>query len=276
MRRFLPHRRLFQFSLRAVLALSTIACLWMGYRANRAHRQRLALNVIHESGGIAFYEFEVTDLWQSPIHPPPDYSRFEKWLGRDYFERVVEVRYPAVKRHEYGTFRLVREPNASEAARIASCLPDLPDLKRLELHSDSLVDADLKPLAALSGLESLALSGAKLGDGGAAHLARLRGLRSLSFQSASTIGEAYRRGQATANQLGSPVESAITDAGVEHLSSLEGLQQLALGGRTITDASLPSLARLRGLESLSLQGTSVTREGMNGLRRQLPRTWISY
>ncbi len=276
MRLFLRNRRRFQFSLRAVLAFSTIACLWMGYQANRAHRQRLAVNVIHESGGIAFYEFEVTDPWQSPIYPPRAYSRLEKWLGRDYFERVVEVRYPAVKRDEYGTYRVIGEPNAPEAARIAACLPDLPDLKRLELHSDSLVDANLKSLAALSGLESLALSGANLGDGGAAYIAHVHGLRSLSFQSASMIGEALRAGQLSTHAVGQPVQSPISDAGIERLTSFDRLEQLSLGGRSITDASLPFLARLRGLQSLSLQDTGVTCEGMNSLRRQLPRTWISY
>lgn len=71
--------------------------------------------------------------------------------------------------------------------------------------------------------------------------------------------------------------SAISDAGIERLTSLDRLQELSLGGRSITDASLPFLVRLRSLQSLSLQDTKVTREGMNGLRRQLlPRTWISY
>jgi hypothetical protein len=43
-------RRRFQFSLRTLLIVFTVCAAWLAWHANRAHRQRTAVNAVIELG----------------------------------------------------------------------------------------------------------------------------------------------------------------------------------------------------------------------------------
>ena len=46
-----PRRRWFQYSLRTLLVLVTVLCVWLGVTVNRARKQREAVAAIQELGG---------------------------------------------------------------------------------------------------------------------------------------------------------------------------------------------------------------------------------
>lgn len=60
--------------------------------------------------------------------------------------------------------------------------------------------------------------------------------------------------------------SAITDAGLVHLTGLTRLSDLNIGGTAITNAGLTQLHRLTNLQHLDLYGTGVTDDGLVHLK----------
>lgn len=96
-----PGRRWLQFSLRSFLIVLTIGCLWLGWKVERARRQRETVKAIEASGGWVHYD------WQSPrvaknasfwagtsfnskatIDAPPWLRRL---IGDDFFQDVEVV-----------------------------------------------------------------------------------------------------------------------------------------------------------------------------------------
>lgn len=61
-------------------------------------------------------------------------------------------------------------------------------------------------------------------------------------------------------------DTQITDAGLIHISRLTSLRRLDLAGTQITDAGLEHLNGLSRLSNLSLQGTQVTDAGLQDLK----------
>ncbi len=64
-------------------------------------------------------------------------------------------------------------------------------------------------------------------------------------------------------------DTQITDAGLEHLKGLTGLQSLHLRSTQITDAGLEHLKGLVSLQRLNIHGTQVTDEGVKKLQEAL-------
>jgi len=62
----------------------------------------------------------------------------------------------------------------------------------------------------------------------------------------------------------------------EVVDGLPHIVHLHLFGRSITDAGLEHLASLERLESLSIAGTDVTADGIARLRRQRPDLQVHY
>ena len=50
--------RFFRYSLRTMLVVVLVLSVWLGYYANRAARQRRAVDEIRELGGQVFYDYE--------------------------------------------------------------------------------------------------------------------------------------------------------------------------------------------------------------------------
>ena len=69
----------------------------------------------------------------------------------------------------------------------------------------------------------------------------------------------------------------VTDAGLEHLKGLTNLSfLLGLSGTKITDAGLEHLKGLKKLKYVSLQNTKVSQEGVDKLKKALPKCKIDY
>jgi len=67
----------------------------------------------------------------------------------------------------------------------------------------------------------------------------------------------------------------LSDAGLDGLAEVGGLQGLILTDTKITDAGLAKLARCKNLKSLSVEGTRVTEAGIAALRKALPQLEVN-
>ena len=116
----------------------------------------------------------------------------------------------------------------------------LGDVMITEQHLDALV-----PLA--NRLVGLNLRGTNVDDALAPKLAALLNLRTLHLE-----------------------QTAITDAALAPVGTLDRLEYLNLYGTEVTDAGLPKLAGLGSLRSLYVWNTKVTADGLLALRESLP------
>ena len=65
--------------------------------------------------------------------------------------------------------------------------------------------------------------------------------------------------------------TSVTDRGVKQLATLENLQQLFLCDTSVTDASVEVLAGHSKLLSLWVENTKISQNGLDKLRRELPK-----
>jgi predicted xylose isomerase-like sugar epimerase len=52
-----PKRRWFRFSLRMLLLVVTVLCVWLGFNVNAARRQKEAVQAIRLAGGSVWFEY---------------------------------------------------------------------------------------------------------------------------------------------------------------------------------------------------------------------------
>jgi hypothetical protein len=82
-------RRWFRFSLRMLLVVVTLLCVWLGIQVNAARRQREAVAEILKAGGTVSYDYKP---------PGPVWGR--NAIGDDYFQTVnaVQLSHPPDRR----------------------------------------------------------------------------------------------------------------------------------------------------------------------------------
>ncbi|MDW8264838.1 MAG: sigma-70 family RNA polymerase sigma factor [Gemmataceae bacterium] len=189
---------------------------------------------------------------------------------------------------------------------VVARLKELPRLKTLKLSFTKITDNGLKQLAALEefrsadGLEVLEIRGGAITDQGIQALAELKGLRELRLYLVSITDAGLQSLKALENltalavdcctygapalvfgnaspqvmqlQLATPdgmidvPTGKVTDAGLQHISSLRNLTELSLGSDHITDQGLANLTELTNLEFLRLHSRSVGDGGLSALR----------
>jgi hypothetical protein len=266
-----PRRRWLRFSLRTLLILVTVICVWMGIEKSRVLKQDRVATEVRELGGNVFlgYRFD-------PSGKPKEFSKrsVPAWvtsvIDEKYFLTVVTVNFdndfgnrPSERSKAHGSqatdegLVLLKDvPNVTELLLAGNnqltdgCLRHAAGLRRLRvitLNQTSVVGPGLAFIRASQNLEGLALNDTPLTDEGMVYLSDLPKLEWLF--------------------LG---DTAITDKGLPYLVSLKSLRNLALGGTNVTDKGLKYLAELKGLTRLSLQRTAVTKDGCAELQRSLP------
>ena len=123
----------------------------------------------------------------------------------------------------------------------------LRGLEYLNVMSQSLTDADIAPLSALTKLKSVGVAGSKLTPAVAGTFA----------------------GAPVTRFLFDPMK--ITDAGLAEVAKLKGVTQLRLAGASLTDAGFARLENLGALEELTLENVpGVTAAGVAHLAK-LPK-----
>lgn len=233
------HRWL-SFSLKSVVILATLFCIWLGSIASYAHRQARAHARLKSLGGNFAYDYEFTPtlakLRIADERLSPDWLR--KLIGEDFFRSVVIV-------------ELTSECDATDDdLKALQAFPDvweirLPGLKRV-------TDEGLQYLAGLHNLRNLNLRSINIEGHGLRYLSSLSKLEKLSID-----------------------EIPLIDEDLEHLESLNSLKWLDLSSTNITDKGLDHLSKLKSLEWLSLSNTRVKAEGLANLRKSLPNCKVT-
>ena len=177
--------RFLRISLRGLIILSTIACLWVGKLSIEARAQKSAVDRIRRVGGGVGYD------WQEPVdvggglYIDPTGPSAPKWLrsllGDDYFQKVTRVH--CVEK-TIDAFLVEGLPHLRDVSMIdcgisdLSPLADLSELRFLDVRRNCIVD--LTPLATQLNLELLNLSDNQIVD--CSPLLRLKRLTQLELQ----------------------------------------------------------------------------------------------
>lgn len=241
----LPRIKL-SLSLRMLLLLILVAALGLGWRVDKARRQRLAVAQVEKYNGHVRFDYEYADGKEIPDAQPKGPRWLRRILGDDYFREVSRVIYA-----------------------------DQP-----------LSDATLAPLADLSGVEELRfLAGfyhgnapvdpppglERLTESGLSRLEGLARLRRLEFHGMELTGSMLRhfRHSTQLEELsifeGDAVEGGITDEGMPPLGAMPRLRVLSLWCHRITGSCLGPLRGSRSLEELQFYGSPLSDAGFENI-----------
>jgi hypothetical protein len=225
-----------RYSLKALLCCVTIACVWLGVWAGKAHQQRAAVRAIRELGGRVTYDHQDQSgiPWEAKTMPSENW--LEGLLGVDFFHPVTMV-----------ALRNVPLKDADLA-----WLQGLDDLEYLMIDQTKITDDGLKYLWHLNALKDLHLSGSQISGAGLAYLAPVKSLEGLFLS-------------------GCP---QITDSNMEYLGQLANLRQLSLEDTSVSDRGVQEIANLHNLECLYLSRTQFTDEGIKHLTGLKKLFWL--
>lgn len=169
-------RRWFRFSLLTLFVVLTIGCLLLGAVANRAQRQRRAVEKVRAAGGQVFYRYQTPANPLFPVPDPPGPAWLVNRLGIDYFDDVVWVLFSSNSEIDP-----ISETDPTDDLRTwdLAQLSGFPKLELLDLDGARLSPNDCRALGGLTSLRHLSLTGTNIGDEGLASIARLGSLESL-------------------------------------------------------------------------------------------------
>jgi hypothetical protein len=249
-------RRWLRFSLRTMLLVVTVLCVWLGVKVNQARRQKEAVAALEELGATIYYAHqrqEEDDLRFDAGRPPNVPNWLRELAGDHFFQRAVWlffsreladkdlVHLAALPHIEH--LNLGRAGIGVTDAGLAH-LPRPDRLSRFSASGTSVGDAFLMRLAGAKGLERLILANTRVTNAG---LRALRGMSDLRFLSLSG--------------------TSVGDDGLEALQDLESLEHIVLAETQVTDAGLVHLARHNSLSVVELNHTAIGDAGMANLAR---------
>ena len=226
----------YRWTCRSILALIAALAIWIGFRANQAHKQESAIQyVLNRGGDVGFnWQFDNANR-RSARKGPPVPSCLRDVIPDSYFQRVVYIR--------------VAVSDAEDLQSVAR----LRHLRALHVSQPgSMQLADISPLSRSRELEDLSLGGCeRVTD--LTPLSMLTKLRRLDLEATAA------RDLSPLTSLVRLEELNLTDTEVEDLSPLESLvnlRKLSLrGARSVSDLS--PLVALRYLHSLDITYTMV-------------------
>jgi hypothetical protein len=165
-------RRRFQFSVRTLLVVVTIACAafgWLGVKIRQAHHQRSVVRTIWAQGGNVHYDTEFVDgEWRET-------NDIALTMSAEKFLQSILV---------YDLFKTATLIALSDSATDddLGLLQELPALNGVYLHDSRITDDGLKQLQPLTRIAYLKLSDTRVTDAGLSHLYGLKQLRVLRLE----------------------------------------------------------------------------------------------
>ena len=164
-----PRRRWYQFRLRTLLVVVTLAGCglgWLGIKVLEARQQQAAVAAIENLGGHVRYDYEFTTIGgRELVDEPPRPAWLRALLGDDFFRSVVEVDLSETR------------ATAADFERLKS----FDKLKGFWAYRTQLGNADLEHLRGLTQLETLDLRQTQVSDTGLECINPLTQLKSLSL-----------------------------------------------------------------------------------------------
>jgi hypothetical protein len=201
-------------------------------------KERTAAREIEALGAYTDYRFDKT---RSPrTHVPPGPAFFWKIVDYRLIFRVQRVSF-------YGTGR--RHSHVTDDT-LMPLLADLSDVHSISLGDTNITNRGLHSLSRLRNLRTLSLRETKLQDESLEALAPLR-LQWLSLK-----------------------RTWIGDIAIASLKGMTSLEHLSLERTRVSDRGLVHLEGLHNLKSLNLRRCKSTEDGVNELRRKLPKCEI--
>ena len=146
------------------------------------------------------------------------------------------------------------------------CLRYLPRLAELHLEDTNITDAGVRSIVSMKNLRRLSF-GRLVTDQTLQLLSSLPEITELSLSYSQVTGEGLRSVKGMRNLVKLRLYRCprISDAGMAHLSSLDGLRHLVITCPRVTDIGLAYVGRLHHLEHLDLYTTQVTSDGLSHL-----------
>jgi hypothetical protein len=242
----------FRFSLRTLLLLLTVLCVWLGIQVNSVRRQREAVAVLSNARASIKYHYQI---------------ELPTWLRQyevaDYFRTVDEVG--------------IGYPKAGKAA--LNVLVKLPQISNFAFegtgNDNGITDKDLTPLSELRQLEALRITDAHVNGSILASLRNPGRLKILTLCKTEIDDDALRHlEKMTMLEALALAETHITDAGLVHVRDLRNLEVIWLFDTSITDAALEHLKGLKKLTRIDLRNTQVSEAGVDKLGAALPNANI--
>ncbi len=291
-----PGLRLWQFSLRGLLALVTLLGVgfgWVATKADHARRQRAAIEAL---GAKKFrYDFQQTPdcdafgavFWDEQAQPPG--PALIRWLWGDYvFASIVELDLYASDESAKlgpGALRALTTLDTLEYldlsfqpidGRDLDVVRRLNCLRTLRLAYTEVSDVDLERLSGMARLEELDLSGTEISGTGLTHLKTCKRLHTLGLgnvpitqDGAKAIGDLAGLKSLDAGWFVSrtaPVYAPV--AGDEILAGctrLRHLESIDVGRRHVTDAGVRHLRGLLHIDRVDLSYNEITDAGVRHL-----------
>lgn len=161
--------RRFQFSLRALLVVLTLAGVGMGAYANRVRHQQEAVARIEHMGAFAYYGYEwddSRDWFHAGVVHEPGPALIRNSLGIDWLDSVVAIRFDGCSVSDTDLHWLTQR---------------LPELRYLELRLTAVGDQGVSSIDKLRKLRNLELAETRVSDIGLKIIGRVRSLRSLDL-----------------------------------------------------------------------------------------------
>ncbi len=240
-----PRRRWLRFSLRTLLVVIAVGCVWLGSIANRAQKQRRAVEVITNLGGTVNYDYE-SDGLKRPAYP----AWLRNLLPQDYLTTV-------------NTVRLSKSQITDDDLQI---LANLPDLVFLDLQGTKISDVGVRTLGILTKLRVLILNGTDCTDRGVESLKSLTNIFRLGLSGTKISDEGLSILCSMPSLTMLDISSTnVGDLGLPHLRRVH-LATLNIIGTKVTAAGLSQLKELPDLDYLYLSDRLITPAGINALQ----------
>lgn len=141
-----------RFSLRSLVLLLTIACIWLAVVFNQCRRQRRAVEAIVNAGGQVTFDYQERKGEEAT---PPGPTWLRSILGEELFRTPVEVRIKG---------------EGIDDAFLAEHLPGVSSVRRLSIRSDLVTDKAMSDIAGLEKLNWLHIVSGQITDKGLASL----------------------------------------------------------------------------------------------------------
>lgn len=280
-----PRRPVLQISVRFLVILLTLVCVWMAFQVNRARRQRVAVDTLLKAGARVSFDLNWEAKWDAkgfpvdnPVLPAPSWLR--RLVGNEYFDKVRSVSLPNTMNANITDATLanirylydLKGVDLSQAAVSNAGLANLQHLTQIEgvnLPNDypeaarNISDDGISRFAKLAKMHSLYLDHTGLTDNGLASLQGLTNLTALGLQDTKVTDEGLVYvGRMRKLRFLALWKTQTTDKGVSHLAQLVNLEQLILADTLVTDNCVKSLRHMAKLHNIALSGCNITDDAL--------------
>ncbi len=191
-----------------------------------------------------------------------------EWLSGDRSWQVIGMTPGEVELPPDVELRLSARIDDAGAEQLAGELEASGGIHRLDFSYSPITDRGLVALVAVVGVVSMDLSRTSIALMALPPSVEESSLKEMSLWGTvdlrdDSLGVLAQMGGLERVELGRCRK--ISDAGLVHLSTLQGLTYLGLSGTGVSDCGLASLAELASLRHLDLSGTEITGEGLRHL-----------